>query len=176
MISYSVYLLHPLVFDAYRSMPVLHRPHTLPDQVLIFAGLLAVIIGLSALTYYLVERPMQRLGRRVAARFALRRRGRRPGDGGSRCRRHAAAVRGRGAGRGEPERVEQHRGRGRVGRLAVADRDHATAGCRAAGPCARPGLRAARSARSGSSVTPRPGGHQGLRRDEVVGGERDPRA
>ena len=38
-----------------------------------------------------------------------------------------------------------------------------------------PGLRAARSARSGSSVTPRPGRHQGLRRDEVVGGERDPR-
>ncbi len=29
MISYSVYLLHPLVFDAYRSVPALHRPHTL---------------------------------------------------------------------------------------------------------------------------------------------------
>ena len=68
MISYSVYLLHPLVFDAYRSVPVLHRKHTMPDQVLFFAGLLAVIIGLSALTYYLVEKPMQRLGRRVAAR------------------------------------------------------------------------------------------------------------
>jgi peptidoglycan/LPS O-acetylase OafA/YrhL len=67
-ISYSLYLLHPLVFDAYRSIPVLHRTHTMPDQVLFFAGLLAVIIGLSALTYYLVEQPMQRLGRRVAAR------------------------------------------------------------------------------------------------------------
>jgi hypothetical protein len=67
MISYSVYLLHPLVFDAYRSIPVLHRKHTMPDQFLFFAGLLAVIIGLSALTYYLVEKPMQRLGRRVAA-------------------------------------------------------------------------------------------------------------
>ena len=33
MISYSVYLLHPLVFNAYRSVPVLHRKHTLPDQV-----------------------------------------------------------------------------------------------------------------------------------------------
>jgi peptidoglycan/LPS O-acetylase OafA/YrhL len=69
MISYSVYLLHPLVFDAYRSVPVLHRKHTMPDQVLFFAGLLAVIVALSALTYYLVEMPMQRLGRRVAARF-----------------------------------------------------------------------------------------------------------
>jgi peptidoglycan/LPS O-acetylase OafA/YrhL len=67
VISYSVYLLHPLVFDAYRSIPVLHRKHTMPDQYLFFAGLLAVIIGLSALTYYLVEKPMQRLGRRVAA-------------------------------------------------------------------------------------------------------------
>jgi peptidoglycan/LPS O-acetylase OafA/YrhL len=69
MISYSVYLLHPLVFDAYRSFPVLHRKHTLPDQALFFAALLAVIIGLSALTYYFVEKPLQRLGRRVAARL-----------------------------------------------------------------------------------------------------------
>jgi peptidoglycan/LPS O-acetylase OafA/YrhL len=67
VISYSVYLLHPLVFDAYRSIPVLHRKHTMPVQFLFFAGLLAVIIGLSALTYYFVEKPMQRLGRRVAA-------------------------------------------------------------------------------------------------------------
>jgi peptidoglycan/LPS O-acetylase OafA/YrhL len=66
VISYSVYLLHPLVFNAYRSIPVLHHTHTMPDQVLFFAGLLAVIIALSALTYYLVEKPMQRLGRRVA--------------------------------------------------------------------------------------------------------------
>jgi peptidoglycan/LPS O-acetylase OafA/YrhL len=66
MVSYSVYLLHPLVFDAYRSVPALHRDHTMPDQVLFFAGLLAVIVGLSALTYYLIEHPMQRLGRRIA--------------------------------------------------------------------------------------------------------------
>jgi peptidoglycan/LPS O-acetylase OafA/YrhL len=69
MISYSVYLLHPLVFNVYRSIPVLHHKHTMPDQVLFFAGLVAVIIGLSALTYYRIEKPMQRLGHRVAARF-----------------------------------------------------------------------------------------------------------
>jgi peptidoglycan/LPS O-acetylase OafA/YrhL len=67
MISYSVYLLHPLVFDAYRKIPALHRPHTLPDQWLLYCALLAVIIALSGLTYYLVEKPMQRAGRRVAA-------------------------------------------------------------------------------------------------------------
>lgn len=73
MISYSVYLLHPLVFDAYRAIPVLHRKHTLPDQYLFFAGLLVVIIGMSALTYYFIEKPMQRLGRRVAAWNGYRR-------------------------------------------------------------------------------------------------------
>jgi peptidoglycan/LPS O-acetylase OafA/YrhL len=82
MISYSVYLLHPLVFNAYRSIPVLHHVHTMPDQVLFFAGLLAVIIGLSALTYYLIEKPMQRLGHRVAARFPNTT-GTTPGDGSS---------------------------------------------------------------------------------------------
>jgi peptidoglycan/LPS O-acetylase OafA/YrhL len=68
MISFSVYLLHPLVFDAYRSVPALHRAHTLPVQGLMFAGCVAVIIGLSTATYYLVERPMQRLGRRLSGR------------------------------------------------------------------------------------------------------------
>jgi peptidoglycan/LPS O-acetylase OafA/YrhL len=67
MISYSVYLLHPLVFNAYRSIPALHRGHTTGGQVLFFAGLLAVTVLISALTYYLVEKPMQRLGHRVAA-------------------------------------------------------------------------------------------------------------
>jgi len=69
MISYSVYLLHPLIFDAYRDVPALHRPHTMPDQVLIFAVILALVIALSSLTYCFIEKPMQRLGRRVAARF-----------------------------------------------------------------------------------------------------------
>ncbi len=74
VISYSVYLLHPLVFNAYRAayaqVPYLARAHPLDIQYLLAAGLLAVIIGLSAVTYYCVERPMQRLGRRVAARYA----------------------------------------------------------------------------------------------------------
>lgn len=82
MISYSVYLLHPLVFNAYRSVPALHRRHTMADQVLFFAGLVAVIIGLSALTYYFIEKPMQRLGHRVAARFPNAT-GAPPGDGSS---------------------------------------------------------------------------------------------
>ncbi len=66
LISYSVYLLHPLVFDAYRSVPALHRTHTLPVQAGLFAALALVIVAVSAVTYYLVEKPMQRLGRRMA--------------------------------------------------------------------------------------------------------------
>ena len=165
MISYSIYLLHPLVFNAYRSIPVLHRPHTLPDQVLFFAGLLAVIIGLSALTYYLVEKPMQRLGRRVAAWAGY------PTETASAGGRVRPGGR---AGRGQPERVEQHRGRRRVGRLAVADRDHAPPGAaQPGGAHARVTGRAQREA--GQQRDPEADGHQGLRGDEVVGGERDPR-
>jgi peptidoglycan/LPS O-acetylase OafA/YrhL len=67
VISYSVYLLHPLVFDAYRSVPALHRTHIMSVQIALFAALVAVIIAGSAVTYYLVEKPMQRLGRLVAS-------------------------------------------------------------------------------------------------------------
>ena len=70
MISYSVYLLHPLVFNAYRSLPALHRHHTMTVQVLLFGALVAVIIAVSALTYYAVEKPMQRLGRKLDRRKA----------------------------------------------------------------------------------------------------------
>ena len=66
VIRYSVYLLHPLVFDAYRSVPALHRTHTMPFQVAMFAAIVAVLVAASAVTYYLIERPMQRIGRRVA--------------------------------------------------------------------------------------------------------------
>jgi peptidoglycan/LPS O-acetylase OafA/YrhL len=70
VISYSVYLLHPLIFDAYRSVPALHRlDHaTMPVQAVVFAALAVVIIAASALTYYLIEKPMQRLGRWIASR------------------------------------------------------------------------------------------------------------
>jgi peptidoglycan/LPS O-acetylase OafA/YrhL len=66
LISYSVYLLHPLVFNAYRTTPVYHHSHGTLVQILLAAVLVAVIIAASAVTYYAVEKPMQRLGRRVA--------------------------------------------------------------------------------------------------------------
>jgi peptidoglycan/LPS O-acetylase OafA/YrhL len=70
VISFSVYLLHPLIFDAYRSVPALHAldHRAIPVQLGTFAALVVVIIAASALTYYAIEKPMQRLGRWVAAR------------------------------------------------------------------------------------------------------------
>lgn len=69
LVSYSVYLLHPLVFDAYRSFPRTHHSHYgALGQTVVAAALLAVILSASAITYYAVEKPMQRLGRRIAGK------------------------------------------------------------------------------------------------------------
>jgi peptidoglycan/LPS O-acetylase OafA/YrhL len=66
LVSYSVYLLHPLVFSAYQLTWAHHHHYRGLSQVLVAAVLLAVILAASAITYYTVEKPMQRLGRRVA--------------------------------------------------------------------------------------------------------------
>jgi peptidoglycan/LPS O-acetylase OafA/YrhL len=67
MVSYSVYLLHPLVLDAFRDIPPLHNASTsLVVQVPLAIGLLVTSIAVSGVTYYAVEKPMQALGRKVA--------------------------------------------------------------------------------------------------------------
>ena len=71
--SYSVYLLHPLFLDAYDSLPFapgFRQPIWL--QVGAAAVFLAVLLACCAGTYYLLEAPMQRVGRRVAARLDAR--------------------------------------------------------------------------------------------------------
>jgi peptidoglycan/LPS O-acetylase OafA/YrhL len=73
LVSYSVYLLHPLVLDVYDSVPFApgyHQPTWL--QAAAGAVFLAVLLACCSLTYYLVEAPMQRLGRRVAAKLDAR--------------------------------------------------------------------------------------------------------
>jgi len=72
LVSYSVYLLHPIVLNAYRSIPVLHRPHPFAVQAGLAAGILAVVLACAALSYYLVEAPMQRVGHRFARRLQTR--------------------------------------------------------------------------------------------------------
>jgi peptidoglycan/LPS O-acetylase OafA/YrhL len=65
LISYSVYLLHPLIIESYHHFgwTRLHHPFWL--QVLLAAALLVILIAVSSLTYLFVERPMQNAGRRV---------------------------------------------------------------------------------------------------------------
>jgi len=65
LISYSVYLLHPLVVEVYYHFTWTRLHHPLGEQVLLAAGLLAVVIALSSATYLFVERPAQNVGRRV---------------------------------------------------------------------------------------------------------------
>jgi peptidoglycan/LPS O-acetylase OafA/YrhL len=72
VVSYSVYLLHPLLIDIYGSIPSTAGHHPAALLVAMTAAFFAVLLACCALTYYLVEAPMQRLGRRVAARLDAR--------------------------------------------------------------------------------------------------------
>jgi peptidoglycan/LPS O-acetylase OafA/YrhL len=90
VVSYSVYLLLPSLLDLYDDITF---PAGLRHNLWFQAGVTVVsvgaLLGCAALTYRLVESPMQRLGRRVAARLDARfgpepapEPGRHPGSGG----------------------------------------------------------------------------------------------
>jgi peptidoglycan/LPS O-acetylase OafA/YrhL len=71
LVSYSVYLLHLLVVQAYAHVSRhLHGAST-GAQVIIALGLLGAVLLVSAATYYGVEKPMQKAGRWLAARAGL---------------------------------------------------------------------------------------------------------
>jgi peptidoglycan/LPS O-acetylase OafA/YrhL len=88
LVSYSVYLLLPAMLDLYDSIPF---PPSYQHQAWLQAGasvvFLAALLACSAMTYYLVEAPMQRLGRRAAARLDSR-----PGKAGHEVQRTDVAV------------------------------------------------------------------------------------
>lgn len=67
LVSYSVYLLHPLLIGIYLRLPWVSARHSVPVEVAITAGFLAVLLALCAVTYRLVEAPMQRRGKRLSA-------------------------------------------------------------------------------------------------------------
>ncbi len=73
LVSYSVYLTFPLLLDVYDWIPL---PASYQHQVWLQVGasvvFLATLLGCAALTYRLVEAPMQRVGRRIAARLDRR--------------------------------------------------------------------------------------------------------
>ena len=73
LVSYSVYLLFPLLLDAYDSLP-LPQAYQHDDWLQVAASglFLAALLACAAATYRLVEVPMQRLGRRLAKRLDRR--------------------------------------------------------------------------------------------------------
>jgi peptidoglycan/LPS O-acetylase OafA/YrhL len=65
LISYSVYLLHPLVIEVYHHVAWTRHYHPFWLQVLLAGGIGIVLLAVSSVTYLLVERPMQQVGRRA---------------------------------------------------------------------------------------------------------------
>ena len=71
LISYSLYLLHPLLIEVDRHLGwTAHNSFWI--QLLIDLLFLAVLIAVCSATYLLVERPMQDVGRRLARRLDAR--------------------------------------------------------------------------------------------------------
>jgi peptidoglycan/LPS O-acetylase OafA/YrhL len=67
LVSYSVYLLHPVLLGIYWHIPWSHQPHPVVLQIVITVVFLAVLLASCAATFRFVELPAQRLGRQVAA-------------------------------------------------------------------------------------------------------------
>ena len=65
LISFSVYLLHPLLIEVVLPLSWTRQHHPFWLQVLLAAAFGVVLIAVSSVTYLWVERPMQNVGRRV---------------------------------------------------------------------------------------------------------------
>jgi peptidoglycan/LPS O-acetylase OafA/YrhL len=70
LVSYSVYLLHPLLIEVYTRVSGTMQPHPFPVQVALAAGFVLVLLGCCAVTYRFIEAPMQQYGRRLGRRHA----------------------------------------------------------------------------------------------------------
>ena len=66
LVSYSVYLLHPLLIEVYDYLPWTRGRHPFLLQVVMAGAFVLVLLGCSGLTHRLIEAPMQRHGRRLA--------------------------------------------------------------------------------------------------------------
>jgi peptidoglycan/LPS O-acetylase OafA/YrhL len=72
LVSYSVYLLHPVLIEIYASVPWTQHENFVPMELLMTAIFVLVLLVCCGLTYRFIEAPMQRMGRRVARRLDLR--------------------------------------------------------------------------------------------------------
>ena len=71
LISYSVYLLHPALIEVYRHLTWTAH-HSFWIQVLMDALFLVILVAVCSVTYLLVERPIQDVGRRLARQLDAR--------------------------------------------------------------------------------------------------------
>jgi peptidoglycan/LPS O-acetylase OafA/YrhL len=69
LVSYSVYLLHPLLIEVYHHWHWTRQHHPIGVQFLLAVAFVIVLIAVSSVTYLLVERPMQNVGRRLGRWF-----------------------------------------------------------------------------------------------------------
>ena len=72
LVSYSLYLLHPVLIEVYDSVPWTRNQNFVPTELLLVAVFLLVLLVCCGLTHRLIEAPMQRLGRRVTRRLDIR--------------------------------------------------------------------------------------------------------
>ncbi|MEV0612650.1 acyltransferase [Nonomuraea sp. NPDC050404] len=72
LISYSLYLVHHPVLKYFVAVSGDLRAAALPYQLGMAALAVGLVVGVSALTYRYIERPMQSLGRRVSRRYRSR--------------------------------------------------------------------------------------------------------
>src|SRR5258708_39817898 len=69
VVSYSVYLLHPVLIEAYDSVPWTQNENFVPMELLLVAVFMLVLLVCCGLTHRFIEVSMQRLGRRGAGRL-----------------------------------------------------------------------------------------------------------
>jgi peptidoglycan/LPS O-acetylase OafA/YrhL len=72
LVSYSVYLLHPALIEIYSSVPWTRHQKSLLTELFLVAAFVSVLLVCCGLTRRFIEAPMQRLGRRFAARLDTR--------------------------------------------------------------------------------------------------------
>ena len=72
LVSYSVYLLHPVLIEVYDRVPWPQHENFVPMELLMIAVFLLVLLVCCGLTRQFIEAPMQRLGRRAAGRLDVR--------------------------------------------------------------------------------------------------------
>lgn len=67
LVSYSIYLLHPLLLESVQRFWPEPLSAPLGLRLVALAGVVGLLLGLSALTWRFVETPAQRLGKRLAS-------------------------------------------------------------------------------------------------------------